>query len=236
MRDHGAVDIEYETIDRDPTPLGVLELRRYRAPTGETGYEILLEGRFLMASHGSHSERAMAPLAHARLAEHMGLAVLVGGLGAGHTLRAVLDMPGVERVEVAEIGPKVAEWNRRYFAAANGGAVDDPRVKVVVGDVLDHIRRSPGRFDLLLLDVDNGPGWLAAAANAALYGRSGLRACRTALRRGGVIAIWSPQANPELASALATTFRWMNAVDTDAIGRDEGEPGSTIYLAGVASE
>ncbi len=60
------VIIEYEEIDREVTPLGELVLRHYRAATGEEGYEILIDGAFLMASHGSYAERAMAGLAHAR--------------------------------------------------------------------------------------------------------------------------------------------------------------------------
>ena len=229
------MDIHYETIDRDVTPLGVLELRRYRAENGEVGYEILLEGSFLMASHGSHSERALASLAHARLKSTDELTVLVGGLGAGHTLRAVLDLPGVNRVEVAEIGAKVVEWNRLYFAEVNGRAVDDPRTTVVVGDVLECLRSRPNTYDLILIDVDNGPGWLAAPRNADLYGLQGLSDCRWALRPGGVLAVWSPQVNTDLASALSTAFEWFETIDTAAVGRAEGEPGSTIYLAGSAS-
>jgi len=226
------MDIHYETVDRDVTPLGVLELRSYRTEGGEQGYEILIDGSFLMASHGSHSERAMASLAHSRLRSTDNLSVLVGGLGAGHTLCAVLDMPGVTRVEVAEIGPKVVEWNRCYFSEVNGGAVDDPRVTVVIGDVLVRLRRRPNGYDLILLDVDNGPGWLATPANAHLYDPSGLTDCRRSLLPGGVLAVWSPQRNPDLAAALAASFLWVEVIDTTDIGRAEGEPGSTIYLAG----
>ncbi len=231
----GLMDIRYETIDRDATPIGVLELRRYRAESGEVGYEILIDGSFLMASHGSHSERAMASLAHARLQQPDNLAVLVGGLGAGHTLRAVLDLSGVTRIEVIEIGAKVVDWNRRYFAEVNGWAVDDPRVGVVIGDVLERIRGCPDTFDMILIDIDNGPGWLAAPANARLYDVLGLSDCLRALRPGGVLAVWSPQPNPDLASVLSATFGWVEAVDTAAIGRSEGEPGSTIYLAGLGA-
>jgi spermidine synthase len=99
------VDLTYTDIDHESTPIGRLTLRAYRANTGESGHEILLDGAFLMASHGSHSERAMANLAHRRLpVGACRLSALVGGLGAGHTLRAALDLPGVERVEVVEIG------------------------------------------------------------------------------------------------------------------------------------
>jgi spermidine synthase len=226
------VDIRYRTVDREVTPLGVLELRHYRTSDGETGYEISIDGSFLMASHGSHSERAMAALAHARLGRRENLRVLIGGLGAGHTLRAALDLPGVSRVEVVEIGARVAGWNRRYFAAANGAAVDDPRVTVTVGDVLDRLLACRSAFDLVLLDVDNGPGWLAAPDNLALYEPPGLQACLAALRPGGALAVWSPRDNPAFATSLTAVFGWSEAIDTGALGRAEGEPGSTIYLAG----
>jgi spermidine synthase len=224
--------IRYEEIDRDPTPLGVLTLRRYEAETGESGYEILLDGNFLMASHGAHSETAMAALAHARLRRPaQELRVLVGGLGAGHTLRAALDLPGVVRVVVAEIGAKAAAWNRQFFTAVNGAAVDDPRTEVRVADLADVLAASPDRFDLLLLDVDNGPGWLAAPGNARLYDAAGVRQCGAALRPGGAMAVWSPQPNPVFFAALKEVFPDAEEYDTTAIGKPLREPGDTVYLA-----
>jgi spermidine synthase len=215
-------------VDRERTELGTLVLREYRAETGETGYEILLDGAFLMASHGSHAERAMAGLAQARLADdRRDLVVLIGGLGAGHTLRAALDLPGVRHVTVAEIGAKVADWNRRFFAEANGGAVDDPRVEIVVDDLARVVERSVGAFDLMLLDVDNGPGWLAASDNAGLYTSNGIAACRRALRPGGVLAVWSPQPNRVFKATLREIFPTVEAETTHS----PTEPSSTIYLA-----
>lgn len=222
------MDIEYREIDREETPLGELVLRHYRASTGEEGYEILIDGAFLMASHGSHAERAMAGLGRQRLAPEAGrLTVLVGGLGAGHTLRAALDLDGVQRVVVAEIGAKVIEWNRLYFAEANGYAVDDPRVEIEIADLADVIDSSPKCFDLMLLDVDNGPGWLAAPENAGLYTSDGAAACRRFLRPGGVLAVWSPQPNPEFEATLRNVFPIVEIETTHA----PEEPASTIYLA-----
>jgi spermidine synthase len=222
------VEIEYREVDREQTALGELVLREYLAETGETGYEILLDGAFLMASHGSHAERAMAGLALARLPDdRRDLTVLIGGLGAGHTLRATLDLPGVRRVTVAEIGAKVVDWNRRFFADANGGAVDDRRVEVVIDDLARVVERSVATFDLALLDVDNGPGWLAAAGNAGLYTTEGVAASRQALRPGGVLAVWSPQPNPAFESALREVFPTVEARTTHA----PTEPPSTIYIA-----
>jgi spermidine synthase len=218
-------------IDRDPTPLGTLVLSRYEAPTGEFGHQIEIDGEFLMATHGCHSERALAPLARARLRRPASdLSVLVGGLGAGHTLRAALDLPGVASVTVAEIGARMADWNRSYFAEANGHAVDDPRVRVVVADLWDVLRTSKGSFDLLLLDVDNGPERLAATGNARLYDASGVLLCRDALRDGGVAAFWSGARNPLFLATLRAIFMDAEEIDTREIAREVGEINDVVYL------
>ncbi len=154
----------------------------------------------------------------------------MGGLGAGHTLRAALDLSGVRRVVVAEIGSKMESWNRDYFAPFNGNAVDDSRVEVRVADLADVVRASPGAFDLMLLDVDNGPGDLAAEDNATLYELSGVRDCRTALKPGGVVAVWSPHANPIFREVFVQVFPGAEEIHTRDIGKEVGEPGDVIYL------
>ncbi len=227
-------------IDREATPLGELVLERYDAETGEVGYQVSIDGAFLMATHGCASERSLAPLAFARLGggdrQAAGcvpppIDVLVGGLGAGHTLRAALDLPGVARVVVAEIGARVFEWNRVYFAEANGHAVDDPRVEPAVGDLYDVLAARPGAFDLLLLDVDNGPGWLAAAGNARLYDASGLHVCRDALKAGGVLAVWSPTRNPAFFDTLRGVFPDALEIRTDDFSGPAGEISDVAYIA-----
>lgn len=227
------MEIRYDVVEQEWTPLGRLDLRRFVAEGGEFGYEILIDGAFLMASHGSHSERAMARLAREWIpAERQEIAVLVGGLGAGHTLQEVLGLEGVSRVLVAEIGHRMVDWNRRYFAPFNGSAVDDPRVEVVVDDVARVVADHTEDFDMVLLDVDNGPGWLAAPDNAEIYCPKGLERCRQALREGGVLAIWSPSRNRALEGSLAEVFPGYEVVDTTSIGRELDEPGMIIYLAG----
>ncbi len=60
-----------------------------------------------------------------------------------------------------------------------------------LGDVGDRIRAGGGRYDAILLDVDNGPDAVAHPQNAALYGGRGLAEAWAALRPGGVLAVWS---------------------------------------------
>lgn len=224
--------LRYTEIDREDTPLGVLVLERYETGTGEQGHQISIDGNFLMATHGCHSERALGPLAYARLRRpHADLRILVGGLGAGHTLHEALGLSGVTRVTVVEIGARVVEWNHRYFAEANGHALDDPRVGVVVADLFEVLAESTRAFDLLLLDVDNGPGRLAAPKNLRLFERQGLVACRRALRPGGVLAIWSPTRNAPFHEALRDVFPDAEEVSTLPIAREVGEIADVVYLA-----
>jgi spermidine synthase len=225
-------ELRFELIDREPTPLGELTLHRYTAPDGQQGYEVRIDDAFLMASHGAAGEVHMARLAwEAHQEPREGLRVLVGGLGAGHTLRAALDLPGVERVTVAELGAKVVDWNRRYFADANGGALDDPRVEVLVGDLAALLADAAERFDLMLLDVDNGPGWLAAPGNARLYEPAGLEDCRAALSPGGVLAVWSPSLNPTFMDALQQVFPGASAIPTGRLEAPGERCEDAVYLA-----
>ncbi len=153
-------------------------------------WAVRVDGRMLMGNRMHDSEMALAERAIDRCDDP--LSVLVGGLGLGYTLRAVLDqMPEDAEITVAELVPELVQWNRTHLAGLNDHPLDDPRCRVVVGDVHDTIKRPPRRYDVILLDVDNGPSALSQAKNQRLYSDAGVRACYAALERGGVLAVWS---------------------------------------------
>ena len=150
---------------------------------------VRVRGEVLMGSRQGGSERAMAELA---LPAGSAARVLVGGLGIGFTLRAVLDRAGAAaRVDVVELFDAVVRWNRGPLARFAGRALDDPRVHVHVGDLLDHLAGAAGAYDAILLDVDNGPEAFTVAANARLYAPPGLALLHGALRARGVAVVWS---------------------------------------------
>jgi spermidine synthase len=64
------------------------------------------------------------------------------------------------------------------------------------------IRSHASAFDAILLDVDNGPEGLIRKANDALYDPKGLKAIRRALRRGGILAVWSSGPHPLFSERL----------------------------------
>lgn len=153
---------------------------------------ILANGKPLMSSrmHGSEEALAVSACRHARSVEDP--SVLIGGLGMGFTLRATLDLlPPSASVVVAELVPAVVDWNRGPLGPLAGHPLKDRRVRVEVGDVGATLRRSIGRFDAVLLDVDNGPAAFTTPENARLYDDGGLAAARAALKAGGVLAVWS---------------------------------------------
>jgi spermidine synthase len=152
---------------------------------------VRVRSEVLMSSRVHGSEERLAEVGCATLATRRGARVLVGGLGLGYTLRAALDLLGSDAVVVVrELIPALVEWNRGPLADLAGRPLEDPRVRVEVGDVRDALGPT-ARFDAILLDVDNGPEALTVPANQRLYGPRGVAALADALRPGGAFVVWS---------------------------------------------
>lgn len=155
-------------------------------------YSIMLGGNELMNSRLSGSEEALAAMACERIAACPRPVLLIGGLGMGFTLRAALAALGRDaRVIVSELVPAIVGWARGPLAHLYGASLDDPRVTIVEGDVVDLIAQARSDYDAILLDTDNGPDGLTRETNDRLYDAAGLGRARAALRPGGVLAIWS---------------------------------------------
>lgn len=153
--------------------------------------ELRVNGMFVMDDLETTSERRLAQVA----LEHGADDVLVGGLGLGFTVRTLLADTSVKRVLVAELHDEVAVAHR----------FDDPRLEVVVGDVCDLVAAQPdASTDAVLLDVDNGPGFLVHPGNAAVYGDEFVAGCARVLRPGGTLAVWSMADSPALRATLGS--------------------------------
>jgi len=188
----------WDKLDTVTTPDGTwLELRHH---DGE--YVIRADGYDLMTSRMHGSEDAMMALACPM--PRADACILIGGLGMGYTLRATLDLlPPGGTVVVGELNPAVVGWNRGPLGPLAGHPLDDPRVSIDLGDVANVIRRNEGRFDAILLDVDNGPDALTQRTNGWLYSRAGLAAAHRAVRRHGALAVWSVGGEPSFADRLS---------------------------------
>ena len=192
--------------------------------------ELVVDGVFAMDTAHTATEEALAHLALSRL-RGTHLHVLVGGLGLGFTTATVLADARVARVEVVELHAPLVQWVRSGLVPAAAGLLDDPRVMVEVADVADVVPRRPQRsLDALLLDVDNGPGFLVHAGNTRVYSPPFLIAAARTLRRGGVLGVWSADPAPDLALALERACGACDEVLLD-VSRDGRRFTYAVYLA-----
>ncbi|MCK5844365.1 MAG: hypothetical protein KAG97_06630 [Victivallales bacterium] len=169
-------------------------------------FSISVKNEELMNSRMHGSEDALAELACQRVANRKNPRVLIGGLGMGFTLTAALENLGsTAEVVVAELIPAVVEWNRTHLADLAGRPIDDPRTTVRVADVGAVIREQTAAYDVILLDVDNGPDGLTHADNGRLYTHGGLSAAKAALKSGGILAIWSAEPDKGFSKRLRGT-------------------------------
>ena len=229
-----------EVLERAAGRSGELVLRRSGADL-----EVVAGGTFLISSANTASSVALitaglpflkdvAPLrAEDRGTSRPGIEVLIGGLGLGYALDAALAEHRVGHVTVAEYEPVIVEWFRKYGgmrAERLTAGETTARARVLVNDVANVMRESPGAFDLIALDTDNGPDWLVRESNAGLYDEAGLALTHDALRPGGVAVFWSPERYDWFAARLATTFSQVNEVAAhDHIGDRCHE--YTMYVA-----
>lgn len=161
--------------------------------THDGDYSISLKGQELMHSKASASELLLGELGVADLDASAANRVLIGGLGLGFTLRAVLAGLGADAaVDVVELLPAVVAWNRDFLADLNGALLEDARVRVVEADVAAVIYKGSSQsYDRILLDTDNGPTSMVQASNDSLYSAQGLDAIRRLLRPKGRVVFWS---------------------------------------------
>jgi spermidine synthase len=182
----------WKTIERIDTEEGVLELRQ----RDERDFLITVGGLVLMNSMANRSEVVLGQLGCQHLKTHPAPRVLVGGLGMGCTLRAVLDsLPESAVVVVAELNPVVLEWCRGPLAVLTDGAVSDPRVRIDIGDVAElvrHTARKGGaeKYDAIIFDLYKGPHYHTDKIKDPLYGSRAIENVRSALKPGGLFSIW----------------------------------------------
>jgi spermidine synthase len=185
----------------------------------------------LMNSRVYASEDALSELGCARIKERSKARVLIGGLGMGYSLKTALaELQRDAEVVVAELVPALVTWNREVFGHLANHPLRDRRVKVRQEDVAKVIGEKRGAYDAILLDVDNGPEGLTRKANDKIYDRNGLLSARAALRKGGVLGVWSSSPDRAFVRRLHQADFQVEEVMVRARGKGQGAR-HTIWLA-----
>jgi len=187
----------------DTGKVGDLPLDLYER---EGEHMVRVGGLELMSSLCHASEEALAALAAEAVPEPRPR-ILLAGLGLGYTLAAFVRRFGARAVEVVEKSPDVLRWYRQHFRQKVLRGADDAEVRFHRADVLDLLSGGAGPWDLLVLDVDNGPEPVSGESNRRLYEAEGLLAIRRCLRPRGALLLWSGFASqPFEARARAAGF------------------------------
>ena len=207
---------------------GGQELRLFRRGRD---FMILLDRNELMSSRMSGSEEALAVMSCARLEQRPAPHILIGGYGMGFTLRSALAALGADaQVTVAELVPEIIQWARGPMVDLAAGCLDDPRVRLIEGDVVAVIAEAVATYDAILLDIDNGPDGLTRNGNDRLYSMKGLAAAKAALKPGGILAVWSAAPDNVFAKRLSAAGFSVEEIAVRARSNGKG-PRHVIWFA-----
>src|SRR3954447_530495 len=159
--------IDYVEVARAESERGELVLRRRLEERAADALELRVNGVFVMDTKETTSETELAAAALDLVDDPR--RVVVGGLGLGFTTQRVLADPRVEQVQVVELESALIGWMRDGTVPHGPALLADRRLQVVEADIVQAVAEAHATYDLVLLDVDNGPGHLVHPANEVVY-------------------------------------------------------------------
>ncbi|MFQ5788887.1 MAG: hypothetical protein ACE5JI_00250, partial [Acidobacteriota bacterium] len=155
------------------------------------------------ASNGRGDMQTQVLVAHLPLMAAEARRVAVVGWGSGVTVGSVLSHP-VEAVDAFEIEPAVVEASR-FFEPMNGKPLQDPRLRLLMGDARTQLARQRKRYDVIVCEPSNP--WITGVAN--LFTRNYFELAASRLEPDGILSQWFHLYGMSVAStrSLLATFR-----------------------------
>jgi hypothetical protein len=148
------------------------------------GLAFIVNGKIDGNSRGDAGTQVMSGLLGALL-HPAPRSVLVVGLGTGSTAGWLAAVPTIERTDVVELEPSIAEV-ARACAPVNRGVMANPRVAIRYGDAREVLMTTPRRYDLIFSEPSNP----YRAGIASLFTREFYRAASNRLAEGGLFLQW----------------------------------------------
>jgi hypothetical protein len=122
--------------------------------------------------------------------------------GVGVTARAVLDIPSIESVDIAEISRDVVRMSDRVYSASDH-PLRDPRTHLTLEDGRFFLETSRRQYDLITGEPP--PPRTPGAVN--IYTREFFSLVRDHLAEGGITTYWIPVARPDPGTDIDTAMR-----------------------------
>ena len=195
---------EYVEVARAESERGEVVLRRRVEERAADALELRVNGVFVMDTRETTTEIELAAAALELVADPRD--VVVAGLGLGFTLQRVLADHRVEKVKVVEIEDALVGWMRDGTVPHGPALLADRRVHIVNADIVMAVAEAMSTYDLVLIDVDNGPGYLVHEGNASLYEHDFIANTKRIVNPDGALVVWASNPAPELASVMEEVF------------------------------
>lgn len=132
-------------------------------------------------------------------------AALVLGGGDGGAARQLLAHRGIERIVVAELDAEVVRLTRAHLPEVHGGAFDDPRVELVIGDAAHYVAAAAAsQFDLVVFDLTPPDSPAASLYTSAFYAQ-----LKRVMRAGAALSLHlgSPYFHAQRVAGLLDDLR-----------------------------
>jgi spermidine synthase len=151
-------------------------------------YRLYLNGHLQFSSRDEY--RYHESLVHPGMASLPGAkrALVLGG-GDGLAVRELLKYPGLESVTLVDLDPEMTKQFSTHplLKSMNGGALTDPRVRVINGDAFPWLERTDEIFDFVAVDFPDPNNY----SLGKLYTSAFYRLLRQHLSAGGLAAVQS---------------------------------------------
>lgn len=232
----------FEELDRQPTPMGEISVRRRLEPTLLIDvFEVKLGDEHLMSTLFTAAEIALADLGLAAVTGAAGnaLDVAAGGLGLGFTARAALADPRVARLDVVEALAAVIDWHDRDLLPGAAELTGDDRCHLQLGDFFALVAAgepfgpgAPAHYHAILLDIDHTPSYVLHPDHAPFYTEAGLTQLAERLHPGGVFALWSDVADDAFFTVAQSVFATCEAHEVQFPNHHTGGvAANVVYVA-----
>lgn len=184
-------------------PTETILLMQQRAG-GQVVYNRLVTNGFSMTGTAVPGLRYMRYFAYWPMLVHKGPLerALVICYGVGVTAGAVLQIPSLQSLDIAEISADVVAMSDAIYEEGSH-PLHDPRVRLHIEDGRFFLETHPATFDL----ITGEPPPPRTPGTANIYTREYFERVRASLRDGGVATYWLPVGRPEPGTDVDTIVK-----------------------------
>jgi spermidine synthase len=151
---------------------------------GRMGWAFIVNGKSDGHSRIDAPTQVMVGLLGALFHPNVKKAMVIG-LGTGSTAGWLGALPGIERVDVAELEPAVLHV-AEVSSILNQDALNNPRVHITIGDARETLLTSHDTYDIIASEPSNP----YRAGVASLYTKEYYQAIRNRLSQDGIFLQW----------------------------------------------